>query len=72
MKIAKWGNSLAVRIPSDVARMLGLKAGDEVSLSRGKGDELEVERRRDTVRELRRYRGLLPDASFDRDAANER
>ena len=30
MKISKWGNSLAVRIPMDVARRLGLKEGDEV------------------------------------------
>lgn len=72
MKVAKWGNSLAVRIPSDVARLLGLKAGDEVHLKRGTGDELEVERRREAVRALGRYRGLIPDRSFDRDAANER
>jgi antitoxin component of MazEF toxin-antitoxin module len=29
-KVAKWGNSLGVRLPSHVARMLGLTAGDTV------------------------------------------
>lgn len=72
MKVAKWGNSLAVRIPSDVARALDLKAGDEVSLARGDGDVIEIERRRDGLRALRRYRGLLPHESFDRAAANGR
>jgi len=32
MKVSKWGNGLAVRIPKDVAAALGLKQGDEVDL----------------------------------------
>ena len=32
MQVAKWGNSLAVRIPVDVVRELGLKEGDDVQL----------------------------------------
>lgn len=32
MQVAKWGNSLAIRIPVDVARALGLKLGDNVDL----------------------------------------
>ncbi|WP_077509774.1 AbrB/MazE/SpoVT family DNA-binding domain-containing protein [Sphingomonas sp. LM7] len=32
MQVAKWRNSLAVRIPADVARQLSLKEGDEVTL----------------------------------------
>lgn len=32
MKVAKWGNSLAVRIPKDVADALGLKEGSDVDL----------------------------------------
>lgn len=27
LQVAKWGNSLALRIPSDVARRLGLREG---------------------------------------------
>ena len=30
LRIAKWGNSLALRIPSAVARQLGLHDGDTV------------------------------------------
>lgn len=30
VKVAKWGNSLGVRVPRHVAQMLGLKAGDVV------------------------------------------
>ena len=32
MRIAKWGNSLAVRIPAQVAQDLRLKEGDEIDL----------------------------------------
>lgn len=31
MKVSRWGNSLAVRIPSKVAKELGIKEGDLVS-----------------------------------------
>jgi antitoxin MazE len=30
MQISKWGNSLAVRLPMDYTRAVGLKEGDEV------------------------------------------
>ena len=30
LQIAKWGNSLALRIPSEVVRQLGLREGDTV------------------------------------------
>lgn len=72
MKIAKWGNSLAVRIPADVAKALDLKAGDEIDLARGDGSRVEIKRRAAAVASLRRFRGLLPTGSFDRDAANGR
>lgn len=32
-KIAKWGNSLAVRVPQPFAEEVGLEAGREVDLS---------------------------------------
>ena len=31
--IAKWGNSLALRLPADYARRLGVKEGDQVQAS---------------------------------------
>jgi antitoxin MazE len=33
LKIQKWGNSLAVRIPSSLARSAGFKVGQPVELS---------------------------------------
>lgn len=30
LQIAKWGNSLAVRIPADYVRRIGIKEGDQV------------------------------------------
>ncbi|MFA7242639.1 MAG: AbrB/MazE/SpoVT family DNA-binding domain-containing protein [Sulfuricellaceae bacterium] len=33
LQIAKWGNSLAVRIPADYVRHIGIKEGDSVQAS---------------------------------------
>ena len=44
-KIARWGNSLAVRLPKDAAASLGLKNGSPVEL-RTEGGELVVTPRR--------------------------
>ena len=33
LRIAKWGNSLAVRIPAEYVRRVGLKDGDTVHAS---------------------------------------
>jgi len=43
MKVAKWGNSLAVRLPSELVARLGLKEGDEIAVVEKDG-ALEVER----------------------------
>lgn len=76
MKVAKWGNSLAVRIPADVAETLGLMEGDEVELTAGEASAIVVNRlqtREEAVRSLRRFRGTMPvDYRFDRDEANGR
>lgn len=75
MKVAKWGNSLAVRIPKDVAQALGLREGSEVDLV-ALEDRLGVARpltREEAIHRLRRFRGLLPpDFKFDREEANAR
>jgi antitoxin MazE len=76
MKVARWGNSLALRIPKDVAAALDLKEGDEVEVAGGRGKKIEVSRRpgrEESIRELRRFRGAMPpDYRFDRDEANGR
>jgi antitoxin MazE len=35
MRIAKWGNSLAVRLPKKLIEEMGLKEGDEVGVETG-------------------------------------
>ncbi len=76
MKIAKWGNSLAIRIPKDVADALGLAVGDEVELEAGCVGVLRLNRqmtREEALANLRRFRGTMPaDFKFDREEANAR
>lgn len=76
MRVAKWGNSLAIRVPSAVADALDLKEGDEIEV-RIAGDRVfEIERDRSRERALERIRAFrwkLPqDWKFDRDEANSR
>ncbi len=42
VKVAKWGNSLAVRVPKHVADELGLAPGQTVDLQR-QGNQLRIE-----------------------------
>lgn len=76
MRVAKWGNSLAVRLPATVVEALALKDGDEIEIrvvadrtfdvSRDDGRERALQR----IRELRRP--IPPGWRFDRDDANAR
>ena len=76
MQISKWGNSLAIRIPSEVVEALDLKEGDQIEVKIAGAREFEV--RRDRTREkalerLRRLRRPLPAGFvFDRAEANAR
>ena len=76
MRIAKWGNSLAVRLPAAVVEALDLKDGDDIELTVLDEKALAVTRKpsRDELLErLRAFRGRLPDDfKFDRDEANAR
>jgi antitoxin MazE len=76
MYVAKWGNSLAIRIPASVVEALGLKPGDEVEVKVEGDRSFALSRkpnREDLLRRLRAFRGRLPaDFVFDRDEANER
>jgi antitoxin MazE len=42
MKVSKWGNSLAIRIPADIAAKLGVKEGDELYTIPGMAEEAQV------------------------------
>ncbi|MBP2160911.1 MULTISPECIES: AbrB/MazE/SpoVT family DNA-binding domain-containing protein [Asticcacaulis] len=76
MQVAKWGNSLAVRLPSSVVEALDLKAGDDVDIHVYDAREFALSRKpsRDAlIARLRQYRGRLPaDFKFDREDANDR
>ncbi len=76
MQVAKWGNSLAVRLPAKLVEELGLHEGDEIEIVKGRGNSLEiqkVEQRRKALDKLRAMRGLIPaDYKFSRkDAYDE-
>ncbi len=75
MKVAKWGNSLAVRLPADIVEALGIKEGDEIALLPGESG-LAVTRipdRLEQLRALRKFRGLRPpDYKFNRDELYDR
>lgn len=76
MRVAKWGNSLAVRLPSTVVDALHLKEGDDIEIDLVGERRFEVAKspsRDELLARLRKYRGLLPaDFRFDRLAANSR
>jgi antitoxin MazE len=76
MQVAKWGNSLAIRLPAAVVAALELKEGDEIEIHVIDERELAVARkasRAELLNRLRAFRGRLPpDFKFDRNEANAR
>ena len=76
MQVAKWGNSLAVRLPAVVVEALGLKGGRRHRDPRIRLEEIEIAKTPDRLAllaRLRKYRGRLPkDFKFDRLEANGR
>jgi len=76
MLVARWGNSLAVRLPAAVVEALELEAGDEIEILVAGDRAFAVSRDRRVgraIERLRRLRRVLPAGfTFDREAANER
>jgi antitoxin MazE len=76
MQVAKWGNSLAIRLPVAVVEALELKEGDEIEIHIADAREFAVARKPDRIellKRLRAFRDRLPaDYKFDRDEANVR
>jgi antitoxin MazE len=75
MQVARWGNSLAVRLPASVVEALGLKEGDQIEIHVAGERSFAIERSpspRELLARLRKYRGRLPAGfRFDRLEANE-
>jgi len=76
MQIAKWGNSLAVRLRAAVVSVLNLREGDDVEIVVDDPRTFALRKKTDTDAlfvHLRTLRGKLPpDFKFNRDAANAR
>lgn len=76
MRVSRWGNSLAVRLPSSLVDALALKEGDEINLEIAGRAAWAVDKRfsRDeALAVLKSFRGDVPAGfRFDRDEANAR
>jgi antitoxin MazE len=76
MRVAKWGNSLAVRLPGSVVEVLDLKPGDEIEVVVAERRRFEIARDRSREEAMARLKALkrpLPRGfRFKRDDADER
>ena len=76
MRVAKWGNSLAIRLPASVVETLELKEGDQVEVHVVGDRAFDIARDRSRERVLARIRAfrkeLPPDWKFDREEASTR
>lgn len=81
MQVAKWGNSLAVRLPATLVKELGLQVGDELKLKqvvrqKSQVSELLVSKepsKLEILAGVRKLRSPIPkNYAFNRDEANSR
>ena len=76
MRVAKWGNSLAIRLPASVVETLELREGDQVEVHVVGDRAFDIARdnsRERVLARIRAFRKALPaDWKFDREEANAR
>ena len=76
MRVFKWDDSLAVRLPEALVDELGLKEGDELNVVEASKQQIAVEKvdeRAASLQQLQQLRWPVPEGyKFDRDEANER
>jgi len=76
MKLAKWGNSLAVRIPAEVVAKLGISPNEEVEIKVTGENSFEVRRdrrRQEAIEAIRKLRRPLPPGyKFNREEIYDR
>jgi antitoxin MazE len=76
MQVSKWGNTLAVRLPTAVVDALDLKEGDQIEIRIGGDRVFEVGRDHTKQHPLARLRRLRrrwpPGFFFDREETNAR
>jgi antitoxin MazE len=75
MQVAKWGNSLAVRLPASVVDALELKEGDDIEIYADRSGAFSVSKKptvTERIERMRKYRGRLPaDFKFDRESLSD-
>jgi antitoxin MazE len=76
VRVAKWGNSLAIRLPAAVVEALNLQEGDDINVHVVDSRDFGISRkpgREELLKRLRAFRGRLPaDFRFDREEAHAR
>ena len=76
VKLAKWGNSVAVRIPAEVVAKLGFSPDQEVEIKVTGEHSFEVmrdRRREEAIERMRKLRFVVPgDYVFNRDEIYDR
>lgn len=74
MKVSRWGNSLAVRLPAELVKALDLNEGDYVEQDQLALIKTRRRMSREEALEVMRHSrlGLPAEFKFDRDEANER
>ena len=76
MQVSKWGNSLAIRLPTSVVEALELHEGDDIEVVIADERIFQIKKkpgRDEFLARLRAFRGKVPaDFRFDRDDANAR
>ena len=76
MRVAKWGNSLVVRLPKQLVDTLSLRAGDKLEIVDATRERLALvkdERRKQALAGLASMAITLPaDYRFDREEADSR
>jgi antitoxin MazE len=61
-RVARWGNSLGVRIPQEAVEQLGLKEGESVNMRIGNGSiTIRPARQRKKWTEEELLKGVTPD-----------
>lgn len=76
MRVSRWGNSLAVRLPRALVERLGLQTGDEIEVVAATAERIAVAkdpRRAEAVDRMRARALAFPDTYvFDRDETHAR
>jgi antitoxin MazE len=76
MRVAKWGNSLAIRLPAELVAALDIREGDDIEVVAQNKEKLEVspdEQRKKALERMRSLRFKLPPGyKFDREEAHAR